>query len=264
MDSEHRHELKKNELADWIAHFPKYVRENYMQVIGVILIIIGVFLWLFWAPIKGKFLSTGLQKHAQMTRSLEQVSADKVGLIRGGMESAPDSFLVTASKLELEANEADNPLTKAFLLIKRGEALRSDLHYREGIQDEAIVASQIQEALRTYQQAITEAGRRPGGATLIAMATFGTGLCAEEIGDFTKAEEVYRSIVSNPEFEGTVFPAQAQGRLDILDDNKGKVVFAKAPEVPAVEAVPVPELPETLPPMEIQAAEPTDQPAEAE
>ena len=159
MDSEHRHELKRNELADWIAHFPEYVRKNYMQVIGVILIIIGVFLWLFWTPIKGKFVDTGQQKQAQMTKSLEQVSISKVASIRADMGAMPDSFLVAAGKLETEADEADNPLAKAFLLIKRGEALRSDLHYKDGMQDEAIVASQIEEARAAVPWALVRAVR---------------------------------------------------------------------------------------------------------
>jgi predicted negative regulator of RcsB-dependent stress response len=264
MDSEHRHELKRNELADWMTHFPEYVQKNYMQVIGVILIVIGVFLWLFWTPIKGKFADTDMQKQAQVTKSLEQVAVSKVMSIRADMEASPDSFLIAASKLDLEASETESPLAKAFILIKRGEALRSDLHYKAGMQDGEIVASQIQETIKTYEQAMAQAEGQPGGASFVAMATFGTGLCAEEIGDFAKAEGIYKSIVSNPKFEGTVFPTQAQGRLDILDDNKGEVVFAKAPVAPPVEAVPAPEVPEALLPMEIKAAEPTNQPAEAE
>jgi hypothetical protein len=264
MDSEHRHELKRNELADGIAHFPEYVRKNYMQVIGVILIITGVFLWLFWTPIKGKFADTGMQKQALTTKSLEQVAVNKVMSIRADVAASPDSFLMAASKLGLEASETDSPLAKALILIKRGEALRSDLHYKAGMQDEAVVASQIQETKKTYEQAIAQAEGQPGGASFVAMATFGTGLCAEEVGDFARAEGIYKSIVSNPEFEGTVFPTQAQGRLDILEDNKGKIVFAKTPVAPPVEAAPAPKLPETLLPMETKAAEPTSQPAEAE
>ena len=45
MDSEHRHELKTNELADWIVHAPEYLRKNYLTILGVLLIIgVPVFL----------------------------------------------------------------------------------------------------------------------------------------------------------------------------------------------------------------------------
>ena len=44
MKSEHRHELKTNELADWIAHVPDFVRNNLRTIIGVSLIIIAILL----------------------------------------------------------------------------------------------------------------------------------------------------------------------------------------------------------------------------
>ena len=45
MDAEHRHELKTNELADWIGHAPQYLRENARMIIGVALIIIAIVTW---------------------------------------------------------------------------------------------------------------------------------------------------------------------------------------------------------------------------
>ena len=35
MKSDHRHELKTNELADWMAHFPDWARENRNNLIAV-------------------------------------------------------------------------------------------------------------------------------------------------------------------------------------------------------------------------------------
>jgi hypothetical protein len=91
------------------------------------------------------------------------------------------------------------------------------------------------------------------------MATYGLGLCSEEVGDFVKAEEIYKSIIANAEFEGTVFPTQAGNRIATLADSKGEVIFTKAPvvEIPEVEApaaapfeIPVVEMPA----VEIKAA----------
>ena len=42
MDSEHRHELKTNELADFIGHLPDFFRKYSNQIIGVILILIAL------------------------------------------------------------------------------------------------------------------------------------------------------------------------------------------------------------------------------
>ena len=34
MRSDHRHELKTNELADWIAHFPEWANKNRTSLVG--------------------------------------------------------------------------------------------------------------------------------------------------------------------------------------------------------------------------------------
>ena len=39
MDTEHRHELKVNELADWIVHVPQFFRENLRWILGGSLIL---------------------------------------------------------------------------------------------------------------------------------------------------------------------------------------------------------------------------------
>ena len=148
-----------------------------------------------------------------------------------------------------------------------GEALRSELHYRSGMLDDAVAVSQLQEAKAAYDAAITSASGKAGGATLVAMATYGLGLCSEEVGDFVKAEEIYNSIVANAEFEGTVFPTQAANRIAGLADNKANVIFTKASvvEAPVVETsatTPV-EIP-AAPVVETPAVEVKAAPAEAE
>ena len=44
MKSDHRHELKTNELADWLTHFPQWAQENRTTLIGagvVVVLVIG-------------------------------------------------------------------------------------------------------------------------------------------------------------------------------------------------------------------------------
>ncbi|MCK5564625.1 MAG: hypothetical protein KAJ07_05220 [Planctomycetes bacterium] len=238
MDAEHRHELKQNDLIEWITHFPEYARENYMQIIGFVLVILGLLSWLFWPSFKGSADNSKLEKHARVTQVMGQVSGSKRASVRDGA-AATDSLLLTANNLNLEADRTKDPIAKALILIKRGEALRSDLHYRSGMQDAAIAASQIQQAKAAYDAAILSATGQTGGASLVAMATYGLGLCFEEVGDFVKAEETYKSIIANAEFEGTVFPTQAANRIAALADNKVNVIFTKAPavEVPAAPVV---------------------------
>ena len=239
MDAEHRHELKQNDLVEWITHFPEYARENYMQIIGVVLVLLGLLSWLFWPSFKGSADNSKLEKQARVTQVMGQVSGSKMASVRGGAEATADSLLLTANNLKLEAGRTKDPIAKALVLIKQGEALRSDLHYRSGMQDAAIAASQIQQAKAAYDAAILSATGQTGGASLVAMATYGLGLCFEEVGDFVKAEEAYKSIIANAEFEGTVFPTQAVNRIAALADNKVNVIFTKAPavEVPAAPVV---------------------------
>ncbi len=256
MDAEHRHELKQNDLVEWITHFPEYARENYMQMIGVVLILLGLLSWLFWPSFKGSVDNSKLEKQARTTRVLGQVSGSKRASVRDGADAAmvADSLLITASSLKLEADRAEDTIAKALIFIKRGEALRSELHYRSGMQDDAVAVSQMQEAKSAYDAAISSASGKTGGAGLVAMATYGLGLCSEEVGDFVKAEEIYKSIVANAEFEGTVFPTQAANRIATLADNKGEVVFTKAPVVEIPAAVPV-EIPVVeMPAVEIEGA----------
>ena len=48
MKSEHRHELKTNELAEWIAHLPQWTRENLRTIIYVSVVAVLVIGSSFW------------------------------------------------------------------------------------------------------------------------------------------------------------------------------------------------------------------------
>jgi hypothetical protein len=66
----------------------------------------------------------------------------------------------------------------------------------------------------------------------MATATLGLGLCEEEIGNFATAEQIYRDITANSDFEGTVAVEQAKWRLETMDDYKQEIAF-KPPPTPA-------------------------------
>jgi len=266
MDSEHRHELKTNELANLISHSGEFIRKNYMQIIGVILIVVALALW---GPIKGFKNKAKQKEQAAATEVIEQLSQSKAAAMRSQDQNmgASNALLVSANALEIEAKKAKNPLLSAIALIKRGEALRADLHFRSSEVDPAEIKSYIEQARQAYNSAIEKAKSRPGGNVFEAMANFGLGLCAEEMGNLKKAKEIYRSIISQPDYEGTVYPNQAQLRLDSIDDSKGKFVFVSQPK-PAPGEIPLlPEslqgtLPAQVPPVVIEPPEiiPTPEP----
>ena len=237
MDTEHRHELKTNELADWIVHLPVFLRRNWAQITGVILIVIALLV----LPIsKWMRHNAALTRQTETTQLIQKIAQEKVAAIRSqstGMLDAQSQLLVVANSLEDAANKARNPYAAALALIKRGEALRADLHYQSGRVERPTVVAQINQAKKAYESAIEKA---QGNSTLIAMARMGLGLCAEEVGSFERAKEIYEQIANGGDFAGTPFPAQAKLRLDFIDDNRTKFVFVEAPQ-PDLSDTPFPE-----------------------
>jgi tetratricopeptide (TPR) repeat protein len=227
VDTEHRHELKTNELADWIVHLPDFLRRNWAQIIGVTLIVIALLV----IPIfKRTRSNAALTQQTETTQLIQKIAQEKVTAIRSqstGILDAQSQLLVVANSLEDAANKARKPYAAALALIKRGEALRADLHYQSGRVERSAVVAQIDQAKKAYESAIEKA---QGNSTLIAMARMGLGLCAEEVGNFDQAKEIYKQIAAGADFAGTVFPAQAQLRLDFMDDNRTKFVFVEAPQ----------------------------------
>jgi len=224
MDSAHRHELKTNELADWVGHLPDFIRRNYMQIIGAGLIIVGLVV----LPVFKRMRRSAAEKRqAETAHLIQKIDQGKIMAVQGGGVDIQNTLLISANSLETAAKNAKNPHSAALALIKRAEALRADLHYKLGQVERAVVQAQINQARSAYQQAIEKA---QGNNTLIAMAKFGLGLCAEELGKLDLAKQIYEEIVANADFEGTVSSAQAQLRLELMDDNTAKFVFVKAPE----------------------------------
>jgi len=270
MDSEHRHELKTNELADWIAHIPQFISKNYLQIIGVCLIIAAV---LLWGPLRRSKQKAKTGEQAKTTLIIGEVGMAKAVALQKqaqGTANLTNTIIIAADKLEGAANTTKLPTAAAMALIKRGEALRTDLHYKIEDVEEEVILDQIEKARLAYTSAIEKAA---GDNTLIAMAKFGLGLCAEEVGQIEQAKNIYKELTENTEFEGTGFVAQAQLRIDSIDDNAEKFTFIDAPvvieEPPAGQAaatikVPGAAVTEEATPAEGTEATPTEETPPAE
>ena len=234
MDSEHRHELKTNELALWLANLPAFLKENARTIVGIVLIIAAVISY-FYFMAKQK-TSTNLTQ-AKNTALMQKIAQNKSEAQYLDPESAPleNPFASSANDLQNAVNLTEKKdHATALLLIKKGEALRSEIHFTPSEMEQQVINNQIEQAGKAYQQALELAS---GNSTLTAMATYGLGLCAEELADFEKAGQIYASITQNPNFEGTLFPAQAQFRLDIMEDNKKTFEFVKAPKIQLPEGM---------------------------
>lgn len=224
MKSERRHELATNELAGWIANFPQWLNENMTTVIVGAIIVVGLIAYtVFFYSREGKIVEN---RQSQTTSLLEQVRWQKETVVAGKVQGlgVSDIFLNTAGSLQTAATETDNANLSALAMIKRAEALRSELHYRPKIAEKDVQTYQLQEAKKIYEEAMAKATV----PTISAMAEYGIGLCLEDMGDFDGAKAVYKKIADANEYQGTSFSARAKFRAETFGDYQGKIAFAKA------------------------------------
>lgn len=232
MKAEHRHELVTNELADWIGNLPNFIKQNIRPIIGIILILLGLMFWLFRSTQKTAAKTKGQIGLSERLVSLDQAKFQILYSKSQGID-ASSMLIQTARQLEQEIEKAkDNANLTAFTLIKHAQALRTDLHYQPRIIDARDIKFQTKQAQSLYQRAVDTA---TGNPTLVAMAKFGLGLCAEDLSNFDTAKQIYTELTQNEDYSPTVSAYQAKIRLEIMDDYKTDVKFAKAPPKPQPE-----------------------------
>ena len=230
MKSERRHDLETNELAEWIANLPKFLKDHSRLIIYLTIVVMAVAVSAYFSWYK-KDAGTDKQK-IKATMFVEQLFNSKNQIAQGRIQGASisDLMLLTANNLTAVANESEDDLVIAMALIKRSEALRAELHYRTVPIDQEAMKYQIDQAKQTYALAMVKAKDNP---TLSAMAEYGLGLCEEEMGNFVAAEAIYNDIANNPDYKATTFAIQAQIRLDSMSDNTAPVIFLPPQEPPA-------------------------------
>jgi tetratricopeptide (TPR) repeat protein len=244
MKAEHRHELKTNELADWIVHFPQWAKENLRMIIYVsvvVIVVVGAYFWKYYQ--KNIIAANERQRFTVLMNELARNKQQSVSLQAQGTDYSY-TLIQTANKLRNFAQNTKNNNMAAMALIKSAEALRTEIHYRMGKVGTQDIKRQIDKAKTAYTQAVEKAQENP---SLKAMAVYGQGLCEEELGNFEKAKQIYRQIEEDPAFEGTTARASAVHRLAVMDGYVKEVVFLERPKAPKL----LPSSPEiTLPEFE--------------
>ena len=233
MKSDHRHELKTNELAEWLGNLPDWTRENLYTIILVVVLLgaaAGVYFW----RISNRGSAQAGQR-VEFTGLLNQVSGGKMQIAQAQAQGKDQSFMLLqpAKNLETFAERTGNDRMAALALIKRAEALRAELHY--GTEQKDYLVSQTNLAKASYTEALKKC---PNDPSLAAAAKFGLGLCEEELGNFEQAGQIYQEVAANPDFEATVAAVQAKRRLAAMADYRREVVFKPRPTPPAAAAEP--------------------------
>lgn len=227
MKSSHRHELKTNELAEWLSNLPQWAKENRIAIIGALVLIVAAAGLYFWQVYAKNVAS--VRRHHRFTNLINQLSVSKAQVLQAQSQGKDLSFMLLqpAENLKTFADNTNDAQMAALALIKRAEALRAELHYRLEPVTMQNLAAQINRAKQSYTEAIQKASSNP---SLRAAATFGLGLCEEELGNFEQAAQIYRKLTTSPDFDGTVAKTAAEHRLDTMADYKGKVVFRPSPK----------------------------------
>jgi tetratricopeptide (TPR) repeat protein len=229
MRPDHRHELKTNELAEWIMTFPQWARENMTFLIGtaaVCVVAAALYFGLFYR--KNIVLA---HDREVLTSLVTQLPFQKIQVIQGQTQGKEQSYMLVAAANNLRdfAQGAKDDRMAAVALIERAEALRAELHYRIGNVTRDEIAQQIGQAKESYEEALRRAS---SSASLTAQAKYGLGLCEEELGNFDDAERIYREVAHDPNFAGTVTKVAAAHRLKTMSDYKKTIVFRPAPQIP--------------------------------
>jgi tetratricopeptide (TPR) repeat protein len=234
MKSEHRHELKTNELAEWLGNLPQWTKENLTTILVVLAVVVVGVTFLIWRSYNKNVIQ--VREHLEFSNLLNQLSAIEGQIPSAQAEGRDLSFTLipAADGLGSFAQNTSNSRMAALALIKQAEALRAELHYRPGVISGQDLTDRINQAKTAYTEAIQKSS---DNTTLKAAAEFGLGLCEEELGNFEEAQKIYQGIVANDELEGTVSNAAAKHRLETMADYRQKVVFKPAPvPVPAAAA----------------------------
>lgn len=233
MKAKHRHELKTNELAEWIANFPQWVKKN-AKTIAYTTACLAVLIAAYFYYDYNKNIAAP-KKMFEFTGTIAELPKSKTKVLQTQAQGQDYSIklLQLADELQIRAIDAQTDTAAALALIKRGQTLRMDLHYRTHSASEDEIVIQVNKAKASYNEALPKA---KGNPSLTAMAKLGLGLCEEELGNFQNAEKIYTEIAGDPSLDATTAKTQAQLRLKTMSDYLQKVAF-KAPPEPTIELI---------------------------
>lgn len=233
MKSEHRHELKTNELAEWLGNLPQWTKENLTTILVVLAVVVVGVTFFLWRTYNKNIVQ--VREHLEFSNLLNQLSGieSQIPAAQAGGSDLSANLIPAANALGSFAQNTRNSRMAALALIKQAEAMRAELHYRPGILSEEDITNRVNQAKTAY----TEAIQKSSNITLKAAAEFGLGLCEEELGNFEQAKKIYQDITANDDYDGTIAKASAKYRLDTMADYRQKVVFKPAPP-PAAASLP--------------------------
>jgi tetratricopeptide (TPR) repeat protein len=230
MRAEHRHELKTNELAEWLSNLPLWVSQNLRMIIYIAVVVVLVAASYFYHYYQKTVAAS--REQSTMTMLLSQLPQQKIQIAQTQAKGVDNSYMLlqTADELETVANDAREDAVAAISLIKEAEILRTELQFRLGTITQENLTNQINRAKDKYNKAIETYLKRSPNRSLEALAKLGLGLCEEELGNFDQAKNLYKEVATNPAFAATTSATAAKQRLASMDSFAGKLALKPAPK----------------------------------
>lgn len=174
MKSEHRHELKTNELAQWIASFPQWTRQNLKTIIYVSVVVVLVAGAYIYKRYQKNVVA--VKKEVDFTSLILQLPQRKLQILQSQAQGLDTSYnlLQIADYLQASGQNTNNDAMAALAFIKEGDVLRMELHYRLETVSQQDLQKQIEKAKSCYEQAVEKASESP---SLSARAKYGLAPC---------------------------------------------------------------------------------------
>jgi tetratricopeptide (TPR) repeat protein len=236
MRAEHRHELKTNELAQWLFGLPEWSQKNLRTIIYVTIAAVLVLGTFFYHRYQTTVVTT--REQAAVTGLIGQFPMQESQIAQAASQGTDASYtlLQIASELKNLSQNTRQESVKALALIKEAQILRAELQFRQGAITEQDIKSQVGKAKDDYTEALTYLKKSPDRA-LEAQARFGIGLCEEDLGNYEQAKAIYKEVTQDPALDGTIAAAAAKYRLETMDSfiNR-KIALRPAPAAPAIPA----------------------------
>ncbi len=244
MKAKHRHELKTNELADWLGNIPSWAKQNLRTIIYVA--VFGVFLAAYTTYYFYTEKIVASRQRAALTKLATQLPQTKARILQAQSQGSDISYMLIqqiGDNLDTLANNTKQNSIAALAYAKEAETLRSDLHYRLESPGRQDIEKQTEKAKKLYQKALQKSA---GNTAVTAIAKFGLGLCEEELGNFDEAKQIYQQIADDARLDGTTPAAAARQRIKIMHNFTEDITFKPAPEPAQTKAEqPQPQPPQT-------------------
>lgn len=196
MKTERRHELAKNDLADWIGDRIEELKPYSTAIWATVLaVVVGVFAIVYWSR----------KTEAQLERTWDSYFNARSEPTPEGLRSVAEAYPDTPAGLWARLTLADVQLSKGV----------NDL-----FEDRADGEEALKEAVEAYQYVLDHA---PRGSLLVERATYGLGEALESQNDLSKAQAQYEAVVAN--WPDGAYSTQAKQRLADLEKASTKQFY---------------------------------------